>query len=305
LEIFSLCFDASSSYVSGTQENGEIEISVGDDIITCDVPDILPDFCGSTPSPTFSDCDTDDALNIAFLLDESGSIDRSEWKVITDFVDRVISFDIASTSYVSLFEYGSKKAYKQFLDFTPVTDTSVFSDALSLKSNSYNRGGRTFTWDAVNRVLDRFWDYRSQCNDGCETRKDLLFLLTDGAPSDIVCPDMIDRVNKTDIDIVVIGVPVSAATWADQVSCLDYRDNEQDVYIIPEFDSDEFNAIEGAIREKTCNGLSPAGNPVRPAPGSQWIYADGSIGLGPVPTATRSGNGKGKGGAGDPIPPSP
>ncbi len=41
--IFSVCFD--SSVVGGTQENGQIELSFNNEAFTCDVPDILPDFC--------------------------------------------------------------------------------------------------------------------------------------------------------------------------------------------------------------------------------------------------------------------
>ena len=41
----------------------------------------------------------------------------------------------------------------------------------------------------VLRVLDEMWSYRKSCTDGCETRHDVLFLLTDGAPTDDVKDD--------------------------------------------------------------------------------------------------------------------
>merc|ERR1740123_1890110 len=110
----------------------------------------------------------------------------------------------------------------------------------------------------------------------------MLFLMTDGAPTDTVCDDMIPRVNASRVDIVIVGIGNDAATWMDQIDCLDFKDNGDDIFFVTEFDSDGFNAIEGLIREKTCNGQNPAGDSDRE--GEAWVYADGSVGLGPVPT---------------------
>jgi len=228
-------------------------------------------------------CDTDDAFNIAFLLDESGSVDEDEWDVIKQFVSRIATFDVAGPSYVSLFEYASLVAFTQFQDWTNLA-TGEQDIVNALERNPYNVPGLTYTWDAVNRVLDEFYAYRKTCDDGCDTRQDILFLLTDGAPTDSVCPDMIARVNQSSVDIVIVGIGADSDTWMDQVSCLDYRDNEADIFYVTEFDSDGFNAIEGMIRAKTCNGENPAGASDRG--GEPWEYADGSTDLGPVPTAS-------------------
>jgi len=236
-----------------------------------------------TSAPTFSVCDTDDALNIAFLLDESGSVDEEEWAVITQFVDRVATFDVAGPSYVSLFEYASLPAFTQFLDWTSLATVAGGAQiSRVLGRNPYNIDGLTYTWDAVNRVLDEFYEYRQNCDDGCDTRSDMLFLLTDGTPTDEVCDRMIPRVNSSSVDIVIIGIGADAESWMDDVACLDYRDGGADIFYVTEFDSDGFNAIEGLIREKTCNGENPAGESDRG--GEAWVYDDGSIGLGPVPT---------------------
>jgi len=234
-----------------------------------------------TSAPTFVACATDDALNIAFLLDESGSVDTDEWDVIKTFVDGIATFDVVGPSYVSLFEYASLPAYTQFLTWTSV-ETGQNAISRSLGRNPYNTAGLTYTWDATNRVLDEFFSYRKNCTDGCDTRQDMLFLLTDGAPTDQVCPDMIARVNQSRVDIVIIGIGDDAATWMDQVSCLDFKDGGADIFYVTEFDADGFNAIEGLIRNKTCNGLNPAGASDRS--GSAWVYDDGSTSLGPVPT---------------------
>ena len=202
-----------------------------------------------------------------------------------NFVDRIATFDVAAASYVSLFEYASLPAFRQFLDWTPVaTGSDDITNALT--RNSYNTPGLTYTWDAVNRVLDEFWSYRKNCTDGCETRHDILFLLTDGAPTDDVCPDMNERANTTTVDIVIIGIGTNAEdadSWMSQIDCLDVADNYQDIYYVEEFEAGDFNAIEGVIRNYTCSGEYLATNGSRG--GDPWIYDDGSTSLGPVPTA--------------------
>jgi len=253
--------------------------------IPTDLPTEMP-----TVFPTYTVCDSNDSLNIAFLMDESGSVDEDEWDIIVNFVDRIATFDVAGASYVSLFEYASLPAFTQFLDWTPV---STGSDDISsaLTRNNYNSAGLTYTWDAVNRVLDEFWSYRKNCTDGCETRHDILFLLTDGAPTDDVCPDMNERANTTTVDIVIIGIGTNAEesdSWMSQIDCLDVADDYQDIYYVEEFEAGDFNEIEGIIRNYTCSAQYPTTNGTRG--GDPWVYDDGSTSLGPVPTTDGSGN---------------
>lgn len=204
--------------------------------------------------------------------------------MIVSFVDRIATYDVAGPSYVSLFEYASLPGYSQFLDWTDV-ETGKDTITSALENNRYSTAGKTYTWDAVNRVLDEFWSYRKNCTDGCETRHDLLFLLTDGTPSDEVCPDMIERANTTTVDIIIIGIGTyaeSATNWMSEIDCLDIADDKEDIYYVVEFESDDFNQIEGIIRNYTCNGENPASDGDRG--GDVWVYDDGSTGLGPVPT---------------------
>merc|ERR1711994_87970 len=116
--------------------------------------------------------------------------------------------------------------------------------------------------------------------DGCETRHDILFLLTDGAPTDEVCPDMMERANTTTVDIVIIGIGTtaeSASNWTSQIECLDIANDMMDIYYVEEFESGDFNEIERNIRNYTCSGK------YLPTPGDRggapWVYDDGSIGI--------------------------
>ena len=332
---FSMCFDP--LIVGGVQEYGEVVFKTATGKYMCEAHNLLPDFCYeseddiyttmdieeelsstifdefpimTTPNPTtnpttsrptlaptYMACDTDDAFNIAFVLDESGSVDIDEWGIIIQFVERLITFDVSPVSYVSLFEFASLANYRQFLKWTGPKSITEQTMINALYTNPYNPSGQTETWDAVNRVLDNFHDYKQNCDDNCYQRSDILFLVTDGEPTgNTVCPDMIPRMQLSNVDIVVILIDPNGDIDETKVSCLDVQNNGMDVIKLPSFDSDDFNAIEARIRDKICNGENPEFNGERPVY-NPWIYENGTIGLGPIPT--RSGGGLG--GAADPA----
>jgi len=213
-----------------------------------------------------------------------------------DFVSRIATYDFAGPSYVSLWEFASLVAFDQFLDFTHLEEdrSGVDTVTTALDTNNYNDVGTTETWDAVNRALDYFWNYRKNCTDGCDTRNDILFVFTDGTPTDAsghdACPDLIPRLNQSDVDIVVVAVGESEADideWIDSVTCLDVADGGKDIYRVTEFTDAAFRSLEELVRNKTCNGLNPPG--VSDRGGSPWVYENGATGLGPVPTSGGGG----------------
>ena len=106
-------------------------------------------------APTYEVCNTNDSLNIGFLMDESGSVSSDEWDVMVEFVSRIATYDVAGPSYVALWEFASLVAFDQFLEFTEVSmdrsGVTTVTDALD--SNNYNAAGTTETWDAVNRFV--------------------------------------------------------------------------------------------------------------------------------------------------------
>ena len=108
-----------------------------------------------TMAPTYEVCDTNDSLNIGFLMDESGSVSSDEWDVMVEFVSRIATYDVAGPSYVALWEYASLVAFDQFLDFTEIGTTRDGVDTVTnaLDSNGYTPVGTTETWDAVNRFV--------------------------------------------------------------------------------------------------------------------------------------------------------
>jgi len=235
-----------------------------------------------TNPPTFPKCETADQLDIGFLMDESGSVSAEEWEELKDFVKLVIAQDISQDSYVALWEYASYPAWTQFAEWSLVS-TSTNSLTNKLTNNRHSIAGLTMTWDAVNRVLDTMFNHSLECTDGCEKRPDVLFLLTDGVPTDTVCPDMTARMQQSPVDIVVIII--GSALIEDKVSCLDVADNGADVYRIERFGPAELNELEEKVRAKTCTGQFEDPQGERPDPADRWVYPDGSTGLGPVPEA--------------------
>merc|ERR1719379_1917888 len=171
------------------------------------LPSVTPSVAPSM-APTYEVCDTNDTLNIGFLMDESGSVSEEEWDVMVEFVSRIATYDVAGASYVALWEFASLVAFNNFQWFTEIADdrSGVTAVTSALASNNYNTAGTTETWDAVNRVLDHFYNYRQNCTDGCDTRNDLLFVFTDGTPTTAsgyaACPDLTERANSTWVDIV-------------------------------------------------------------------------------------------------------
>lgn len=85
-----------------------------------------------------------------------------------------------------------------------------------------------------------------------------------------------------------ISNSVQVDEWIDDVSCLDYKDDGNDIFRVNEFTEAAFTAIEELIRNKTCNGEN---GPLDTANygGDVWVYDDGSTGLGPVPTVDGGG----------------
>ena len=254
-------------------------------------------------APTYTECSTEDALNIAFLMDESGSVSYDDWQQVLQFVERIYTYDISPLSYVALYEYASLAAWTELVSFTgPKSNTLPQMEILNeLSTNRWTPAGQTETWDAVNRVLDDIHNYKTIDNcdgnidDKCWQRSDILILITDGVPTGTdVCGDMGIRMSQSDVDIVIIlidreNVDISA------ISCLDINDNGQDIISLASFDSQEFIDIEERIRTKLCSGNNPQSNGEQPEY-NPWQYCDENglncyIGLGPVPTQGGGGQG--------------
>eukprot|EP01084_Bolivina_argentea_P119565 211975_1 len=196
---------------------------------------------------TFPECTSDVALDIIFLMDESGSIGENEWQTMVSFVKRVIRDDINDASYVSLVEYGSISDFNVFGRFSRATQANKQTLLNALDNNVFSSTGYTYTADAITKTLPLFAD-------GSDTRRDLLFLLTDGVPTDQICPDLEVAVRNSAVEIVVIGIGsddgLDELTWTNSIDCV--CDVGTNAFFVEEFSTKEFNRIEADLRGKTC-----------------------------------------------------
>jgi len=292
-------------------------------------------------------CTSNDSLNVAFLLDNSGSVDATEWAYMRQLVIDLIERGLSNDSYAGIYAYSEPRRFGLIQDYTSRQDIDEIIAALERRNlgcdiaqnatnpNAYARclAKETRTWDAMNRLLDDQWLYRFQCDDNCEDRQDVIVLITDGDPDrgcigrgspgrdppcsnepdgiyePPVCPDLINRLNQTNAEIIVVGIgqgvdgsgdPI-VPDWAPNITCLDYADNGLDVHWLPFFNSSKLDIIEPRIREKICAGLYPGDpNGRKPENGTQWFYPEtGSTG----PLAGGPGSGGGGGAGRPPGPP--
>ena len=65
LTTFTICYD--SKYVGGTRENGKVEVGIGDckntQVFTCNVTDIVPEFCEDTTTTTLDPTTSEPTTN--------------------------------------------------------------------------------------------------------------------------------------------------------------------------------------------------------------------------------------------------
>ena len=202
--------------------------------------------CTSSPTqyPIFPDCEPEIALDIAILIDESGSINDEEYSVMIRILNRLINDDINQISYLSLFRFADISDFHQIIDFTLLDPNGRQLVSNSLE-NHIRETGETFTGYAIQQTLEYF-DKNNQ-------RSDLLLIFTDGVSHDNVC-DIVTPSNIENVEIVLIGIgddlDLSILT-SDNYNCL-YDSINDDVFYIPSFTEEAFIDKEEELRLKTC-----------------------------------------------------
>jgi hypothetical protein len=189
------------------------------------------------------ECARDAALDIAFLLDESGSIDAVEWQTMIDFVAQLIRRDINDASYVSLMEYANQEDFDQFLAFTSTAGSNKEDIIINaLQTNAYTSTGATYTGYAIQRAIEAFaaWDASDDPNN---ERPNLLLVVTDGIPSVPVCSDASNVFNVESVEVVIVGIGQQLTQIEQEFGCL-YDDVNTDVFLIESFTADDFYAKE-------------------------------------------------------------
>eukprot|EP00483_Globobulimina_turgida_P002705 UN02710 len=208
-----------------------------------DEPTTSPTIKAPTPYPTFTVCDSNVPLDIAFLIDESGSISDSSFLTMKTFIERLTTFDINDVSFVRLIGYSD--SVEEILPFTAVAGGGRQTIINAVKANQ-QRKSSTNTGQAIRATLQSF-DLHQE---NSKSFTGVLFVLTDGMPGDSVCPLSV----SANVEIVLIGIG-SGVSYDKLISstfnCL-YDDEASDVFHISTFDAASFNALEAKFRDKLC-----------------------------------------------------
>eukprot|EP01084_Bolivina_argentea_P134652 237451_1 len=196
----------------------------------------------------FSACANNEIeYNIAFVIDESGSVGKSNYLASLDFVQNMIENDINELANLSMlaFSSGTDRMYS----FTDSQDDQRKGALAALKEerNNYNGGG-TCTATALQEVVKEFrtTDFISPSDNN------LLFLLTDGYPNchGDVC-DVKMQLDYAGVEVIVVGI--SGGFSASKVRCL--VDDVGDIKTIPKFDEKLFYSLESQLRNVVCPAI--------------------------------------------------
>lgn len=85
-------------------------------------------------------CDSQEPLDVMFLLDESGSVGTTNWNLQVDFVIDMIQQSLAPNSNVHITKFGSR--IRTVWNFTE-DQSNGWSDATTALDNAEYRGGGT------------------------------------------------------------------------------------------------------------------------------------------------------------------
>ncbi|XP_068103387.1 integrin alpha-M-like [Hyperolius riggenbachi] len=142
------------------------------------------------------------SLDIVFLLDGSSSVKKKNFNIMMDFVYDVISFFMKTDTQFALAQYSESKKFEKHFDFTRFPTEKDLKQALNI---TYQTGKDTFTYDAIKKVINRFFVPHRRLRDKSQQ---LLIVITDGDPSphDNLRDEAISLATKYGIQRISIGI---------------------------------------------------------------------------------------------------
>ncbi len=153
-------------------------------------------------------------LDIAILMDASGSMGNSGWNNEEDFVSDLILTGIPfEDTRLGIIQFSSRSKIKQIHGFEDQqNDREQLSDRVQ---DMYHTGGGTYMKDAVRKAMDLF-DTESQ-----DENEKAIIMLTDGNPwpSSRQSPCTLkSRLDNRGISVFIVGM---GSGWdVDQIDCL-------------------------------------------------------------------------------------
>lgn len=189
-------------------------------------------------------------IDIAFIMDSSGSVGETGWESEKAFVSNLIEqFDAQETPDVE-FRFGIVRfsnTVETVWDFADAQDPLQFM--LDTIDNMPFQGGTTYTREAINTTLDMF--VSSSTSDAIKHA----FLITDGTPypsrtqnpcrtGDAAAAATRENLAASDVDMTIVGVGDS---WNPNIlECL-VNDPDSDILYADDFSNDALDAISDQL----------------------------------------------------------
>mmetsp|Transcript_60170 Transcript_60170/g.54160 ORF Transcript_60170/g.54160 Transcript_60170/m.54160 type:complete len:358 (-) Transcript_60170:274-1347(-) len=196
-----------------------------------------------------------DEFNIAFVIDESGSVGSTNYHISLDFIEKMLENDINDISPISMLAYSSTTNMDVIYTFNQYGINGKQGALAALRSETYN-GGMTATGTAMRQAVN---EYIAQTQ-AHETN--ILFLMTDGHPNQglATCDStLLNDIQTAGIEVYIVGI--SSGFSKSAVQCL-VQGNDGiinggdtiDDYIIsiPQFSKQLFYHIEAQLRRIVC-----------------------------------------------------
>lgn len=182
--------------------------------------------------------------NVAFIIDESGSVGSTNYKNSLKFVENMVTNNIQDNANISMlaFASGTDRIYK-FSDSQRDQRAGALR-AIADEKNDYN-GGMTCMPYALQLLIDEIDSDPNVTPDD----KNLLFLMTDGKPNcgGNVC-DYRAELDARGVTTYVIGV--GSGFSRNDVRCLVELDTR--IINIASFSTEDFYRIESQLRNTVC-----------------------------------------------------
>ena len=187
-----------------------------------------------------------DVFNVAFLIDESGSVGYNNYMISLDFVENMIINDINNVSKIAMKGFASSvDTIYRFSDSQNDQKQGALA-ALTAERNNY-ASGSTCTGTALKAMADEFVA-NTNVHDN-----NILILMTDGHPNcGLTVCDQKAELDAAGVITYIAGVTNGFSQT--KVECLIDDQNNLDDYIIsiPRFDSKLFYHIEAQLRSVVC-----------------------------------------------------
>mmetsp|Transcript_4212 Transcript_4212/g.3672 ORF Transcript_4212/g.3672 Transcript_4212/m.3672 type:complete len:377 (+) Transcript_4212:127-1257(+) len=285
---FNCCIDATSEADCEAITSGSGCMYIGDDqdalALSSNVLCVTPSWydctvngnCPPPPPvpPVPSDCvldtcdNTDDTFNVAFVVDESGSVGRTNYVLSLDyFVKKMVKENLNEDSLVSFLSFASGKD-RNYL-FTDKggpgnTNREGVLNAIEQEKNNYSGGG-TCLGPAIEEIITDFTQDLPNVPAAERGQENILFVVTDGIATCMSsCSTYRQQLRDNGITTYIVGITNGFSDNAvrclveDQIQPSDprYDDSRTAVtdYIltIPKFDKALFFQLQLQLRATVC-----------------------------------------------------